>query len=198
MDEVPDIEMSIIESAFRSLRAESENYLITVSLRESTEGSISFHIRLSMKNPVTAMSYPQMSLSLERHDPGKGHEGIHFQMKIHKIENRFNIGSMWIRIEADSDEELMNISRGFVCSLYRFLSGNVETTDLVDRIFIRDIVDEWMINTRDFTGAIARSIRKHGLEIKDGDGKRSYIRMENELDDFLSTRRELVPIFKAE
>ena len=198
MDKEMDLEMSIIESAFQSLRAESENYLITVELKESEEGSIAFHIRLRMRNPVTKRSYPQMTLSLERHEPGAGHEGIHFQMKIHKIDNRFNIGSMWIRIEAHSDEELLNISQGFVCSLYRFLTKGTETSKLADQLFILDTINEWMINVHDFTGAINRSIKRYGLEIKDLEGKRTIIRSEKELNDFLSTRKELIPIFKDE
>ncbi len=80
MNDLPDIEMSLIQTAFRSLKAESERYLINVELRETKEGSVAFHVRLRMREPSKSGSYPQMTLSLERHDPGKGHEDIHFQI----------------------------------------------------------------------------------------------------------------------
>ncbi len=113
---------------------------------------------------------------------------------MHKFDNKFNIGSMWVSIEANNSEELTDVSKGFVCSLHGLLSKNPETSSLAEQIFIVDIIEEWMVKKALFTKAIEKSINKYGMEIKGLTGHREFIHSVEELNEFLSTRRELIPL----
>lgn len=195
MDKGPDLDVNLIGVAIKSLTAESKNYRIEINLRNVTRRSVEFYVRVRILKPSVHSSYPQMKLALERHDIGEGHDHIHIQIQMHKYENRLKIGKMYIKIDAETEEELLKIAQGFVCSLYDvFKRMSREIAELADNVFHRQIIDSWKDNKRIYHNAIIDSFHKYGLEIVDLDNKKKLIRSAKDLEEFLNSRKELLPL----
>jgi len=195
MDKGPDLDVNIIGIAIKTLVAESENYKIEVNLRNVTRRSVEFYVRIRILKPSLHSSYPQMKLALERHEIGEGHDFIHIQIQMHKYENSMKIGKMYIKIDAETEAELLNIAKGFLCSLYDVLKRmSPEIGELADDVFYNQIIDSWRDSIGVYHSAVIDSISRYGLEIVDLDNKKRMIRSTEELERFLDSREELLPL----
>lgn len=195
MNKGPDLDVNIIGTAIKTHVAESENYRVEVNLRNVTYRSVEFYIRIRILKPSARSSYPQMKLALERHEIGEGHDFIHIQVQMHKYENSMKIGKMYIKIDAETDMELLNIAKGFLCSLYDVLKRmSPEIAELADEVFHHHIIDSWRDAVSFYHNAVLDSINRYGLEIVDLDNNKRMIRSTDELERFLDSREELMPL----
>jgi|ETNmetMinimDraft_15_1059895.scaffolds.fasta_scaffold51325_2 hypothetical protein len=114
---------------------------------------------------------------------------------MHKYENSMKIGKMYIKIDAETEMELLNIAKGFVCSLYDVLKRmSPEISELAEKVFHRKIIDSWRDAISVYHHAVLDSINKYGLEVVDLDNRKRMIHSTEELERFMDSREELLPL----
>ena len=172
---------------------QDEKYSIDIELFSDTD-QIAFEVSMVCKEPTYESSFPQRRFSLERHKD-EGHEGVHIQINYHLVDNDMKIGRLYIILEILEDEELLNISEGFVYTLYEILSGiNSDLSEISDEIFNTSLFSR-IISKKDFLiNKINESLQHQQIMIRSVDRDESMILEGKDFLQLITSRRELTPL----
>ncbi len=194
IDDLP-VPIDLVRSYFRSFEVSNGNDRLKA--RIATDRSrLSFQIAIISSKIDFSGSYPQNRISLERHVDNSRHKGIHLQLSYHKVENPLFIGTLYILLDIDDVNELMDVAEGFLYASYEMLDlvgGNF--SEMKDRLFNSVMIMGLHKKKQIFIDKINSSFRMRPLEVIRLDGSRVFISM-SDIDEFLEYRKELVPLFR--
>lgn len=193
-DDIP-ISIDVIRSYFRCFEVAIGNDRLKAKV-SSDRDRLSFQIAIFSSSICFKGSFPQTRISLERHSENIGHKGIHLQLSFHKIENPLHAGTLYVHLDIEDMNNLIDVSRGFLFGIYEMLKslgGNF--VKMRDQLFHPEMITDISDKKRIFIEKVNQSIQIRPLELIKLDGSRIYI-SEMELEEFLEYRKELVPLLR--
>ena len=111
-----ELETVLLEPYIKRKHYSDHKYSIDISLYSSSTGH-GFTVSLEVKEPYSRGAFPQRRISLEQHER-EGHEGVHLQLRYHLLRNSLNIGKLYIQLDVANEQELLELSEGFIYTLY--------------------------------------------------------------------------------
>ena len=194
MTQKPQISMDVLRTYIKeriAVQGETRIELDTFSDLKR----FAFYLSIEMSRPRTKASYPQQRLSLERHIPGRGHQGVHLQIRYHKMDNPLKIGKMRVILEIENSTDLQQVAEGFLYTIYEVignLGDDLETAR--SKLFYEESILELKECKNIFIDRIRTSILERSIEIQRLDGEIVIIG-QREIKGLISERKELTPIF---
>ena len=193
MTDDPMIYKEVLEPYFQSMSHSDERYSVKVEL-SSDENRVTFKVQFEILEPGFTASFPQQEYILEKHR-GRGHEGIHFQMKYHPVDEETGTARIYVIIEVESDEELLSIAQGFIYILYEIMSDMGEDMrSIAGKIFNLENVVTLKEKKGRTIAKISESFESRGIEVHDRKGLVMVVRDNWELRRIVRARRELLPL----
>jgi hypothetical protein len=160
----------------------------------SDDRRLSFQISKTTSEQSFKAAFPQARFSLERHGIGPGHPGVHMQLKYHLIENPVNLGSLYIFIDIDAEEQMMEIAKGFIHALYEMTGMlNDEFREIRRLMFREELISELETSSEMYRKKIKDSIEKKTIEIRSLDGTIGYL-TPRDISSLVDRRKELLPL----
>ncbi len=194
LDDIP-ISIDIIRSYFKCFEVAIDKDRLKAKV-SSDRDRLSFQIAIYSSSIGFTGSFPQTRISLERHSENIRHQGVHLQLSFHKIENPFHAGTLYIHLDIDDMNNLLDVSQGFLFATYEMLKklgGNF--VKIRDQLFHPEMIVDIYDKKQIFIEKVSKSIQVRPLELIKLDGSRVYI-SEAELEEFLEYRKELVPLLR--
>ena len=193
MSKTPILSVELLRPYFKNMHYQDEKYSIDIELFSDTD-QIAFEVSMVCKEPTYKSSFPQRRFSLERH-LDEGHEGVHIQINYHLVENDMKIGRLYITLEIHEDEELLQISKGFVYTLYEILSGiNSDLAEITNEIFNISLFSR-ISNKKDLLiNKINESLQNQQIMIRSIDRNETIILEGKDFLQLITKRQELTPL----
>lgn len=189
----PQLSIDLLRPIFKNLSYQDDRYSVIITLF-SGEDQIAFEVSLESKEPSYKGSFPKRRYSLERHS-GKGHDGVHVQINYHLIENRDKIGRLYMILEIENDEKLLEIAQGFVYTLREvLLEIDNDMTVVVEHLFNIDYLDTLGSRKTILMEELVKSLTSNRIHISDSFKKTSTIIQGKELMALIEDRKELRPL----
>ena len=193
MDNDVALDTYLLKPYFKNLEYSDEKYSIEIVLL-TDPGYYGFTVRMEIREPAFQGAYPQRKFSLEQH-AGPGHKGPHLQINYHLVSNYMKIGKLYIHLDVDSDKEMLEISRGFVYTLYEILSTfGEEMQSLIEYIFEVEMLEEISDKKALLIEKVQESFSSHMVEIIDVEKGKQELFQPGEFEKLLRDRTELVPL----
>ena len=189
----PRLPVDILKIYFKNLKMDDGKRKVEINLR-SDWPHIAFEVSVEVKEPSYEGAFPQRRISLERHED-HGHEGVHLQIWYHLVENKMDIGSLYIGINVNDNRNLEDIAEGFVFTIYEVLKEmGPEFKDIVDELFFIELVEEIKEKKSLLLEKIRESLEKRYIEIRREDDKKPILVDPEDIRILLRSRKELIPL----
>ncbi|MCK5772910.1 MAG: hypothetical protein KAH57_03910 [Thermoplasmata archaeon] len=193
MSDPPILSSDLLRPYFRNMHFSDEKYIVDIEIF-SDSSQIAFEICLECKEPKLHGAFPQRRFSIERHTTS-GHEGVHVQINYHLINNEMDIGRLYITLEIDTDEELLNVAEGFVYTLYEILrSINDDMEKIAEYIFCVEMLGRIIDKKRYLVEKMAESLKNNRIQISNSQKKTVTVMEGKDFIKLLEERKELIPL----
>jgi hypothetical protein len=192
MNDNPTLETDILRVYFKETRYQDDKYIVEITLISGID-HYGFEVSIEVKQPDLGGAFPQRRVALEQHISGK-HKGVHVQINYHLINNELNIGRLHIMIDTNNDKELLDISVGFVYTLYEMLKGfGPDFQEIFPKLFKVELLDGIKDKKIILMRKIKESFENRAVEIRNLAGEIDLITVE-EVRRLVRSRRELMPL----
>jgi len=189
----PRLSTNTLRRYFKKMDASDGKHRVKVELLSEGE-MVGFMVAVTVAQPWPEGAFPQQRLSLERHLK-HGHKGVHLQIKYHLVNNELNIGTLYIILDTKGNEELSDLTGGFVYSVYEVLKAmGPEFETIVNDLFETDLVEDLKDKKGVLVEKMLLSLENKQIEIRDLDRGKNVQISAADISKLLRTRQELFPL----
>ena len=186
------LETDLLRPYFRKFEHSDDEVEISVRLRSSPD-RMAFEVSVKIKEPTYEGAYPQRRFALERHD-GAGHEGIHLQVYVHPVDIGERFSRLYITLDIKNDQELVELSEGFVFTLYEIIQSLGPGFDLVAGEIFNTTLVETLASKKDLLMTrVLESFKARNIEIRTADRSKTILLKGEQILRLLEHRAEVRP-----